>query len=275
MSEDIITFIGGGNMAASLVGGLIESGVSPATIHATDPLPARRSELEEKFGITTGADNAAATAATDILVLAVKPQAMREAIASLASAAARRQPLVVSIAAGIAEPDLRRWLGYDAAVVRTMPNTPALVSTGMTGLYANEHVTPAQAERADAVMRAVGRTVWLEEERLIDAVTAISGSGPAYFFALMEMLVDSGEALGLTRETATTLALQTALGAARMANESDVSPAVLRERVTSPGGTTAAALAEFEAGGLAALVATATRAAHDRGATLAEELGRD
>jgi pyrroline-5-carboxylate reductase len=274
MSHSNIVFIGGGNMATSLIGGMVSAGVDAARIYATDPLPARGEELTRRFGIVTGTDNAAAASKADVLVLAVKPQVMHQAIASMAQAAAAKQPLVLSIAAGIAEPDLRRWLGYDAAIVRTMPNTPALVSAGITGMYANGAVSDIQRGEADAIMAAVGKTVWVGHEALIDSVTAISGSGPAYFFALMEMLVDSGEKLGLTREVATDLALHTAQGAAKMALASDVGPDVLRQRVTSPGGTTAAALAEFESGGLAALVERATRAAHDRGVSLAKELGQ-
>jgi pyrroline-5-carboxylate reductase len=275
MTQETIAFIGGGNMATSLIGGMVASGFDAGAIHATDPLAQRRDELAAEFGISVGDDNADAAHGADVLVLAVKPQVMREVVATLADAAKVRQPVVVSIAAGIAEPDLRRWLGYEAAVVRTMPNTPALVQTGITGMFANHNVTAMQRQQADSVMRAVGKTVWLDDEAMIDAVTAISGSGPAYFFLLMELLVESGTRLGLTREVATELALNTGLGAARMALASTDGPGVLRERVTSPGGTTAAALEQFQAGGLPDLVQTATQAARDRGAQLAAELGKD
>ena len=262
-------------MAASLIGGMIGSGFDAATIHATDPLAERRDMLAEQFGINVSDDNAAIAQAADVLVLAVKPQVMREAIGTLAEAAQTKQPLVLSIAAGISEPDMRHWLGYDAAIVRTMPNTPALLSCGITGMYANDKVTDRQREQADAVMRAVGKTVWLDAESQIDAVTAVSGSGPAYFFLLIELMVESGHALGLDREIATELALNTALGAARMALEGEDEPATLRRKVTSPGGTTAAAIAAFEAGGMANLVEQALRAANDRGAELARQLGED
>ena len=275
MSAETIAFIGGGNMAASLIGGMIGSGFKADTIHATDPLAERREMLAEQFGIKVSDDNAAAALAADVLVLAVKPQVMREVIGTLAEAAQTKQPLVLSIAAGIAEPDMRRWLGYDAAIVRTMPNTPALLSCGITGMYANDKVTDRQRTQADAVMRAVGKTVWLNAESQIDAVTAVSGSGPAYFFLLIELMVESGQALGLDREVATELALNTALGAARMALEGEDEPATLRRKVTSPGGTTAAAIAAFEAGGMAKLVEQALRAANDRGAELAKQLGAD
>lgn len=273
MASERITFIGGGNMATSLIGGMIAGGFAPASIHVTDPLPAQRELLSARFGISASDDNAAAAAASDVLVLAVKPQVMAGVVSGLAASAATRQPLVVSIAAGIAEPDLRRWLGYEAAIVRTMPNTPALVGSGITGLYANANVDGSRRELAEGIMRAVGDTVWLTDESLMDAVTAVSGSGPAYFFLLMEHMVASAERLGLPRDAAVQLVLGTALGAARMAAASEDGPEVLRQRVTSPGGTTAAALAAFEAGGMGQLVDTALTAARDRGAELAKTLG--
>jgi pyrroline-5-carboxylate reductase len=275
MSKQIITFIGGGNMATSLIGGLVKSGYDAGRIRATDPLDTRCKELASEFGVQTDLDNGQAVNGADLVVLAVKPQVMPSVVKDLAAAANAQRPLMLSIAAGITAPDIARWLGYDAAIVRTMPNTPALVSSGITGMYANSAVTPEQRTAADSVMQAVGQTVWLDDEALLDAVTAISGSGPAYFFLLIELLVASGEQLGLRTDVATQLATQTALGAALMTVASGEAPGVLRQRVTSPGGTTAAALAVFEQGELGKLVAAAATAARDRGAELAVELGDD
>jgi pyrroline-5-carboxylate reductase len=273
MSRPIIAFVGGGNMAASLVGGLIAGGRSPAEIVVAEPRAERRADLSRRFGVDVRAENADAVAGAAVAVLAVKPQVMRPVATALGPRLQGQGTLVVSIAAGVREPDLRRWLGYDAPVVRTMPNTPALVRSGATALFANPFVSAAQHDLAESVMRAVGMTLWVQDEALMDVVTAVSGSGPAYFFLVMELLEDAGVKLGLERETARLLTLETALGAARMALESSEDPATLRARVTSPGGTTERALATLEDAGVRAAFLAAVAAARARAAELGEGLG--
>ena len=270
-----IAFIGGGNMATSLIGGLVATGTPACDIWVTDAIEEKLRALRERFAVNISQDNAVAVQHADTVVLAVKPQDMAAATRQLAAAARAKQPLVISIAAGVRIEPVRRWLDYEAAIVRTMPNTPALVGAGATALYANQRVTVEQRERAEAVLGAVGLTTWVDDEGLLDAVTAVSGSGPAYFFLLMEMMEEAGTTLGLDRETARALTLQTALGAARIAIEGDAPPASLRARVTSPGGTTERALATLNEGGVNALFHAALAAARDRsielGRTLEEE----
>lgn len=272
MSEHTV-FIGGGNMGRSLIGGMIAAGASPDTLAVVELDAAKRAALEQDFGVRTGAEAEPLLSAGCTLLLAVKPQGMAAVARALAPAVARLAPLCLSIAAGIREPDLRRWLGGECAIVRTMPNTPALVRAGITALYANAAVTAAQRERAQAVMGAVGQTLWVEREDDLDVVTAVSGSGPAYFFHVMELLENAGCTLGLAPEQARRLAVGTALGAARLAADSAHAPAQLREQVTSPGGTTEAALGVFASGGLPELFERAVIAARDRSRTLAEQLG--
>lgn len=274
MQDGKLTFIGAGNMAASLIGGLIGKGYPAQRITACDPDPGARQRLHAGFGIETSGDNRAAAAASDILVLAVKPQVM-EAVARDLSAALAHRPLVISIAAGIPLAALERWLGSGMPLVRCMPNTPALVGAGATGLYAGPGVSADQCRAAERILAAVGATVWVEEESAIDAVTALSGSGPAYFFLVMEILMAVAQDLGLAPAVARQLTLQTALGAARMAQDSDLDVAELRRRVTSPGGTTEAAIRVLEAGGLAALFGAAMAAARDRAREMGAELGGD
>lgn len=266
-----IAFIGGGNMAQSLIGGLVKQGCPPECITAADPRPEQLETLAQRFAICVTPDNLEAAAEADVVVFAVKPQVFREAARPMAGTVRDRRPLVISIAAGVAEPDIRDWLGGEAAVVRVMPNTPALVGAGAAALYANARVTPRQRSLAQAILEAVGAAVWIDDESLMDAVTALSGSGPAYFFLLMELMESAAAELGLPADTAHRLTLQTAYGAARMAMDSGQSPATLRQQVTSPGGTTAAALATFEAADLRALVSRALTAARDRGRQLAKE----
>ena len=194
---------------------------------------------------------------------------------ALAEAAKRHRPLLVSIAAGVREPDIRSWLGYDAAIVRTMPNTPALVGSGATALFANPFVSTEEQNRAQAILDAVGITLWVDEEQLLDTVTAVSGSGPAYCFLLMELMAAAGEELGLDKDTAVKLTLQTVYGAAQMALESPEPPGTLRERVTSPGGTTERALQIFEQGDVKKLVLSALKGARDRSVELGAQLGDD
>lgn len=269
-----IGFIGGGNMAASLIGGLLADGQPSAQIRVAEPDAQRRQFLATHFKLRAE-DGAAVVGASDVLVLAVKPQAMQTVARELAGAIAQRKPLVISIAAGIRTTDLGRWLGGYDAIVRAMPNTPALVQTGATGLYATAAITAAQRAAAESVLRAVGLTCWVKDETLIDGITALSGSGPAYFFLLMETLEQAGQRLGLEAETARLLTLQTALGAAKMALENSEPPGVLRARVTSPGGTTEQAIQTFIEGKLPELVERALKAAATRADELAQEFGRD
>lgn len=275
MTYDKIAFIGGGNMARSLVGGLIAGGCPPARLRVADPQAEQLDYLRNKFGVHVTADNADAVAGAEIVVLAVKPQIMHVAATAIRAAVETQGTLVISIAAGIDVPALQRWLGADTAIVRCMPNTPALVRAGATALYANPRVTEAQREKAESILRAVGIVQWVEEESLMDAVTALSGSGPAYFFLLMEILENAGKGLGLPADTARLLTLQTAYGAAKMALESADSAATLRERVTSPGGTTQAALEVLEAGDLRDQFKQALKAARDRGRTLSRDFGKN
>ena len=263
-----VAFIGGGNMARSLIGGLVAQGASGADIRVAEPVAAAREALARDFGARVFEDNADAVAGAATWVLAVKPQVMRAVCEALAPVAQANRPLVVSIAAGITAAQLDRWLGGDVAVVRTMPNTPALLGAGVTGLFANVRVDADGRARADALLAATGRTVWIDDEARMDAVTAVSGSGPAYVFLLAEAMQAAGEAEGLPTQAARTLALQTILGAARMLTEGDEAATELRRRVTSPGGTTQAAIETFEAGGFRELVHHAIAAATDRGRQL-------
>ena len=273
MDNPTITFIGGGNMATSLIGGLRAHNHSADQIWVSDPNLDLLSAHQERFAIQTSADNAAATRHADIVVLAVKPQVMRDAALSLRDCVQEKKPLVLSVAAGVREADMQRWLGGDVAIVRCMPNTPALLGAGATGLYANDQVNSGQRVAAEDIMRSAGITIWVENETLLDAVTAVSGSGPAYFFLLMEMMEKVGAELGLEAEAARALTLQTALGAARMALESGEDPGVLRKRVTSPGGTTEQAVNSFINGGLEKQVRAALSAARDRAIDLGAQLG--
>lgn len=268
-----ITFLGGGNMASALIGGLLKQGFKAADIQVVELLDAGRERLISEFGVRALAALDDVALDCDVLVLAVKPQQMREALAPVAGRLTRQ--LVVSIAAGLRLADLSRWLGGYTTLVRAMPNTPALIGLGVTGLYADESVSDVGREAVSRVMQAVGSSVWLQSETQMDAVTAISGSGPAYVFHFIEALQSAGEALGLTAETARALALETFLGAATLAVRSEESPAVLRERVTSKGGTTEAALRSMAADALPAIIARATEAAAKRGAELGAELGKD
>lgn len=261
MKNFSIGFIGAGNMAASLIGGLIAKGFDPKRLLASDPNQDALQTLAQRSGITACADNHAVVQNADVLVLAVKPQVMHAVLADIAAAVQTKKPLVISIAAGISIENMCKWLGGEVAVVRCMPNTPALVQLGASGLYANSKVSTPQREQAQNILAAVGIALWLDTEEQIDAVTAVSGSGPAYFFLLIEAMVAAGEKLGLAPEISRALTLQTALGAAQMAITSDVDAAELRKRVTSPGGTTERAIAHFESSGLREIVDGALQAA--------------
>ncbi|MCD9097931.1 pyrroline-5-carboxylate reductase [Luteimonas fraxinea] len=263
-----IVFIGGGNMARSLIGGLVARGGDAASVRVVDPNADSRDALASDFGVRTFENAADAVDGAATWVLATKPQVLRGVCESLADVAQATQPLVLSIAAGITATQLDRWLGGDVPVVRTMPNTPALLGAGVTGLFANARVDAAGRDRAQALLESAGETVWIEDEARMDAVTAVSGSGPAYIFLLAEAMEEAAIAQGLPAKDARTLVLQTVLGAARMLVESDEAPAELRRRVTSPGGTTQAAIETFEAGGLRTLVADAIANAARRGGEL-------
>ena len=262
-----IAFIGGGNMARALIGGLLRAGVSATALRVADPAP-DRAALAALGPVALADDNPSAAHGAKVVVLAVKPQVMAAACAAITAAVQAGRPLIVSVAAGVRSADLDAWLGGGCAIVRCMPNTPALLGAGATGMVANAAVDAAQRATAERIMACVGIVEWIPDESLMDAVTALSGSGPAYFLQLVEHLEDAAVTLGLPRASARRLAVQTGLGAMRMAAESALEPAALRRQVTSPGGTTAAALAAFEAGGFATLVARALQAARDRGRAL-------
>jgi pyrroline-5-carboxylate reductase len=263
-----IAFIGGGNMAASLIGGLLAAGYTPERITVAEIGAERRAWLQREFGVAVHEQAAAAVAQADAIVLAVKPQQMREALHGLQPPSGA---VIVSIAAGLRLASLRRWLGDGLHYVRSMPNTPALLGAGISGLYAPSSAPQAARQLAESILGAAGECVWLDDESQMDAVTALSGSGPAYYFALTEALREAGVALGLAPQTAAQLARQTFIGAARMAaGDDDV--AVLRARVTSKGGTTEAALQRLEAGGLRPLFKEALIAAARRGAELGATL---
>jgi pyrroline-5-carboxylate reductase len=272
-----ICFIGGGNMATSLIGGLIAQGHAVDSIVVSDPNESQREQLTKQYGIKTFADYGPALASADIVLLAVKPQVMKVVALNIASAipADAKQPLFVSIAAGINLFSLQSWLGEQQAIVRCMPNTPSLIQLGASGLFANEHTSISQKRLAETVLKAAGIVQWVQSEAEIDAVTAVSGSGPAYYFLLMEAMIDAGVELGLSRDTARELTLQTAIGAAQMAKESDVDVAELRRRVTSPGGTTEQAINTFESAHLRDIVQAALSAAHHRSGELAKLLGEE
>ena len=272
MSTTCIAFIGAGNMASSLIGGLRAKGLDAAQIRASDPGADTRAKVAAEHGIEVFADNAQAVANADVIVIAVKPQAMKAVCQDLRPHLKPHQ-LLVSIAAGITCTSLLNWLG-EQPLVRCMPNTPALLGKGVSGLYATAAVTSEQRQQADELLSAVGLVVWVDQEAQIDAVTAVSGSGPAYFFLLIEAMTDAGVKLGLPREVAEQLAQQTALGAAHMAVGSDVDAAELRRRVTSPAGTTEAAIKSFQASGFEAMVEKALSAVAHRSAEMAEQLGQ-
>jgi len=268
-----IAFLGGGNMATSLVGALRAGGVDAASMTVAEPLPARSESLAREFGVHTTSDNASAARGADTIVIAVKPQDVRAVATGIAGAIADRRRLVVSVAAGIRLADLDRWLGGHAALVRAMPNRPALIGRGITALCAAPGVTAEERTRAGQILAATGETLWIESEPLLDVVTAVSGSGPAYFFLLMEALEDAGRAQGLSADVARRLAVVTAAGAGEMAAAGNAAPAVLREQVTSRGGTTAAALAVLDAADLRGIFSAAVAAATRRAAELAAQSG--
>lgn len=271
MSAPHIGFIGAGNMATSLIGGMLQQNIKASRIMASDHSAEQCDKLARQFGIRTSSDNAELARECDVLVLSVKPQVMQAVCRALPTERKSGQ-LIISIAAGISCESLEQWLGAGTALVRCMPNTPSLRRQGVSGLFATDRVSDEQKQQAENILNAVGISLWLDEEAQIDAVTAVSGSGPAYFFYLIEAMTAAGEKLGLPRETAERLTLFTALGAADMAVHSDVDAAELRRRVSSPGGTTEQAINSFARDGFPEIIARGMQAAAARGAELSREL---
>jgi pyrroline-5-carboxylate reductase len=274
MTQSIIGFIGAGNMARSLAGGLLHNDWQKSRLLLSDPDKQQRQAVEKTLGVTVLANNNEVAAQADILVLAVKPQTLQSVSRELAAAVQKKRPLIISIAAGIRIDDLQRWLGGGLAIVRAMPNTPALIAAGSSGLFANTVTSESQRDQAESILRAVGIVVWLPEEGLLDVVTALSGSGPAYFFLIMEALEQSAIELGLSPDIARLLTLETAYGAAKMALENGEDPAILRQRVASPGGTTERALQVLEQGQIRGLLNSALQAAKQRAGELADLFGK-
>ena len=274
VSKQMIGFIGAGNMARSMAGGLIANDWPKNKILLSDPDEVQRQGAQQALGVEIVVKNAAVVDRADILVLAVKPQSLAEVVAEIAGPLAEKNPLIISIAAGILTGDLIKWIGREAPVVRVMPNTPALIGSGASGLYANEYTNEEQREQAETIMRATGVTVWVKDEALLDIITALSGSGPAYFLLVMEVMESAATKAGLDQKSARLLTLETALGAAKMALESSVDPATLRQRVTSAGGTTEAAIKILEQGKIDQLFTSAINAATTRSKELAEMFGK-
>ena len=268
-----IAFIGGGNMATALIAGLAGQLANAADLHVVDPNADALERLAQQYGVSTASGIGEQVAGADVVVLAVKPQQMRDVAASLAPQL--RGQLLLSIAAGIRIADLSRWLGGYGAIVRSMPNTPALIGMGITGMVAQAGVSEAQRNAADQVMRAVGKTVWLDDEAKIDPVTAVSGSGPAYVFFFLEAMQQAALEMGLSAEQGRELALATFTGAAQLAAQSGDPVEVLRQRVTSKGGTTYAAITSMEGAGVKQAIIDAMKAAAARGRELGDELGKD
>lgn len=268
-----IGFIGGGNMATALIGGLAGKLTGGGNIHVVDLNADALQKLQTQFGVTTAQQIDAAIEGCEVIVLAVKPQQMKEVAAQLKPHVSKQ--LILSIAAGIRAADLARWLNGHKAIVRTMPNTPALIGKGISGMVASAGVSQEQRAMADAIMRAVGPTVWVDDEALLDPVTAVSGSGPAYVFYFIEAMHQAARELGLSEEQGRQLAIATFVGAAQLAEQSTEPVSVLRERVTSKGGTTYAALTSMEADGVKDAIVRAIKAASARGKELGEEFGRD
>ncbi|MGB3624113.1 MAG: pyrroline-5-carboxylate reductase [Ketobacter sp.] len=264
-----ITFIGAGNMASSLAGGLIAKGTDPINITLSDINEQQLQQARRTLQVNTTRDNVNACQKADVVVLAVKPQVMDEVLEPVKAILQQRKPLIISIAAGITLGKMEAILGADMPIVRCMPNTPALVESGATGLFANQQVSELQREQARSIMTAVGLALWVDNEDQIDAVTALSGSGPAYFFLVMEAMVAAGKELGLSEQVAKQLTLQTALGSAQMAITSDVDPTELRRRVTSPGGTTERAIGIMEQRQLRDIFKQALDGAYQRSKELA------
>jgi pyrroline-5-carboxylate reductase len=270
--EDLkVRFVGAGHMAVSLIGGLLNRGFMPSQITASDPGGHQRQVVTEKYGVQTFDDNNAHFGIPDVVIFAVKPQIMKMVALDVEKSIAKTNALVVSIAAGIKVEHLENWLSSKTAIVRTMPNTPALIGEGATGLFANKNVSTDQKNMTESIMDSVGISHWVDEEFKIDVVTALSGSGPAYFFVFMEYMQKTAVELGLTPEVAAKLTEQTALGSAILAQRSPDDIKILRQKVTSPNGTTEAALKSFENNGLEEVVKQAIEAANNRSVQLSKD----
>ena len=271
-NKTVIGFIGAGNMAYALIKGLLSDGFEAKNINVSDANPELLEKRSSELGVTAQPDNVSLLNNSDIVVFAVKPQVLSMVCHELKNKASSDQ-LFVSIVAGIKSKDINRWLGGDFALVRTMPNTPALFQSGVTGLYANELVNDLQKKSVNLLLSAVGECFWVNEENLLDAITAISGSGPAYFFLMMQSMKQAAMALGLDEDTADALSIKTSLGASIMATNSGKDSRTLRAEVTSPNGTTQSAIETFQDQNFEGIVAAATRAAYDRARELSQELG--
>ena len=271
-NKTVIGFIGSGNMAYALIKGLLSDGFEAKNINVSDANPELLEKRSSELGVTAQPDNVSLLNNSDIVVFAVKPQVLSVVCHELKNKASTDQ-LFVSIVAGIKSKDINRWLGGDFALVRTMPNTPALFQSGVTGLYANELVNDLQKKSVNLLLSAVGECFWVNEENLLDAITAISGSGPAYFFLMMQSMKQAAMALGLDEDTADALSIKTSLGASIMATNSGKDSRTLRAEVTSPNGTTQSAIETFQDQNFEGIVAAATRAAYDRARELSQELG--
>jgi pyrroline-5-carboxylate reductase len=275
MSTPVIAVIGAGNMGSNLIGGLIRNGHPKEKLWASDTNEEKLAHVQQQFEISATSDNVKAVLAAEVIIFAIKPAFFASVLRDLAPHLQTRQRLLISIAAGIRESSIQHWLGGSQAIVRAMPNTPAMIGCGATALFANALVTSEQRSLAESILRAVGVTVWISDEHLMDTVTALSGSGPAYFFLMMESLQEAAEQLGLPTETARLLTLQTAMGAARMAIESGTSLVELRRHVTSPGGTTEKAVGVLEENNIRDLFRKALQAAKLRSEELASMLQED
>ncbi|MEM7194788.1 MAG: pyrroline-5-carboxylate reductase [Pseudomonadota bacterium] len=273
MQNKNIVFIGGGNMAAAIIGGLVSSGWNRANISVVELLPERRAFIETEFSVGTTEHLQPALSNADVVVLAVKPQSFQAVAESVRDAISSDFPLILSVAAGIEIQHAVSWMNCEPAMIRVMPNTPALINKGVSGLFANAKASAEDCDLAESIMQSVGSVVWVESEPLIDSVTAVSGSGPAYFFRLMELMIEQAQVHGLNKSQAHELVVQTAIGAANLAGVSDHSPGTLREQVTSPNGTTQAALEAMNTNGIETCIHSAVDAAVARSKSLAAELG--
>ena len=274
MAQPSIAFIGTGNMAGAILEGLIATGYPVDKLWATRRQLDKLSHFADR-GVNTTTDNHLAISSSDIVVISVKPQMMRDTLTELAPTLQKRKPLLISVAAGISCDSLERWAGGELAVIRSMPNTPSLLRLGASGLFANPRVTDTQKAQASSIAEAVGIATWCDTEEGIDQVTAVSGSGPAYFFLMMEKMIEAAQELGMSPEAARQLTIQTAKGAAEMAANTGIEPAQLRKNVTSPGGTTEQAINSFEHDQLGKVVLRAMTACKNRAAEMSEQLGKD
>ncbi|AHI30792.1 MULTISPECIES: pyrroline-5-carboxylate reductase [Marinobacter] len=267
-----ISFIGAGNMASAIIGGMLDSGFKAANIWVSAPDDNHLQSIRKQFGVSVTTDNRYCAEQADMVVLAVKPQVMASVCSDIAPVVQNTRPLMVSIAAGLEASTLDEWLGGGLPLVRVMPNTPSLVGKGAAGLYANDQVKEKQKTMVESVFNSIGSALWVEDESLLHAVTALSGSGPAYFFLMLEALEEAATDAGIAGETARALAIQTMAGAAEMAGRSEHDPGQLKRNVMSPGGTTEQAIQTFEEGGMRDLVKKAYSAAYKRSGEMAKEL---